>query len=515
MMTRCAILAAVVAVSAAVCWSVPAMAAGPVLTKVRVYAKEGKNEVLKNARITGSITSATNDFVELGRMREVAADGEWIELEVDAKGAIYRFLKIETPPNSYGSVAEVEFFAGGKQLSGEKFGTNGSRDNKGNTFDKALDGDVATYFEGVSHGDEYVGIDLGAAVQVGKVAVSKAGGAYGEAVTVELATDTPGAVIRYRLDGYAPGEDGQVYQGPVKVEKSSVLHAIAYKDGLARAVGTVVPYRIGPAEARAAKSFATFHIGNSLTDTVDGWLAPVMESAGYSHKFYRFTIPGAPTDWLWNHPGGGFGEVQFKESFLVRAPLTDVFTQPFEGHNRSIENEAEFSANFFGAAQEHSPEIQPWLYSQWPERSAKGSWCDGTGANKGLEGVTPAGGDYTVAAENHLRYFEAVADKINSTRKGKLVRIVPTARAMAKAKVAIESGKVPGLSDFGAFYSDDLHLSPQGRWFVANVVAASLTGASTEGKVAVLNSGLTEAQGKALQAVAWEVVKGYPRSGAK
>lgn len=490
-------------------------AAVPVVTKVRVYAKDGKNEVLKNARITGSITSATNDFVELARLKEVPADGQWIEIAVDAKKEIYRFIKIETPPNSYGSVAEIEFFDEETRLTGEKFGTTGSRDDKGNTFEKAFDGDIATAFEGKYHEGQYVGLDLGQAVQVVTPVASKAGGRYDGEVVVELKSDTPGAEIRYRLDGYAPGNDATLYTKPIKISSSAVLHAIAFKDGLARSVSLVVPYRIGAAgETRDARSFATFHIGNSLTDTVDGWLKPVMESAGYTHAFYRFTIPGAPTDWLWNHPGGGFGEVQYKESFLARAPLTDILTQPFEGHNRDINNEAEYSSNFFNAAQEFSPDIQPWLYSQWPTQNAKGSWSEGTGANKGLPGVVPPNGEFTVAAENHLRYFEAVADKINSTRKGKLVRIVPTATAMARAKTALDAGKIPGLT-FPEFYSDELHLSPKGRWFVANVVAACLTGQSTEGKVAVLNSGLTEEQGKALQAIAWETVKGYPRAGAK
>lgn len=59
--------------------------------------------------------------------------------------------------------------------------------------------------------------------------------------------------------------------------------------GMAGTTGTV--------EEEAAKEKSslvrTFHIGNSLTDTVDGWLAPVAESAGRKLDFHRFTIPGA------------------------------------------------------------------------------------------------------------------------------------------------------------------------------------------------------------------------------
>lgn len=484
----------------------PATDAGPVLTKVRVMATKGENRLLRNAWITGSITSATNDFVRLAQLKEVPESG-WIELPIDAKGEVYRFIKIETPPNSWGSVAEIEFYSGEKRLTGTGFGTQGSRNDSGNTFEQALDGNPDTYFEGKNHGDQYVGLDLGAAVQVAEVTVTPAGGAFEKEQTITLSTATPGAEIRYRLDGQTPGRDAQRYTGPITIKASSVLHAVAYKNGMARSVSLLAPYRIGA--VAAAGEYATFHIGNSLTDTVDGWLMPVMQSAGYTHRFYRFTIPGAPTDWLWNHPGSGFGDSQYRQAFMIRAPLTDVFTQPFEGHNRSIENEAEHSALFFAEARKHSPEVQPWLYSQWPRKDAKGNWSDASGSNKGVAGVKPAGGDFDAAAENHLRYFEAVRERINLTWKGKPVRIVPTARAMAAARRAIAAGKVPGVSSYEDFFTDDVHLSPKGRWFVANVVAACLTGQSPEGKTAVLNSGLSPEAATALQKIAWEVVSGY------
>lgn len=484
----------------------PGVGTGPVLTKVRVLPTSGKNELLRNAWITGSITSATNDFVRLAQIKEVPTTG-WIEIPVDAKGEVYRFIKIETPPNSYGNVAEIEFYSGERKLTGTGFGTQGSRDDKGNTFDKALDGNPDTFFEGKGHGNEYVGLDLGAEVQVAELTVNPAGGVFEKETSVTLSTSTPGAEIRYRLDGQTPGRDARLYTGPIKIAESSVLHAVAYKPGMARSLSLVAPYRIG--KIVSTGEYATFHIGNSLTDTLDGWLQPLMQSAGYKHRFHRFTIPGAPTDWLWDHPGSGFGDTQFREAFLVRAPLTDVFTQPFEGHNRSIANEAEHSSLFFAEARKHSPEVQPWLYSQWPKLDAKGNWSDATGSNKGLPGVAPVNGDWTVAAENHLRYFEAVRERIQQTWDGKPVRIVPTARAMAAAKKAIAAGQVPGVTSFDEFFSDGLHLSPKGRWFVANVVAACITGQSTEGKALPLNSGLTPDGAAALQKIAWDVVSGY------
>jgi hypothetical protein len=81
-----------------------------------------------------------------------------------------------------------------------------------------------------------------------------------------------------------------------------------------------------PSAAEDMYLIRTFHIGNSLTDTVNGWLAPAAESAGRKIDFHRFTIPGAPTDWLWAHPGSGFGDSNYEEAFEKLAPIDHLFT---------------------------------------------------------------------------------------------------------------------------------------------------------------------------------------------
>ena len=77
-------------------------------------------------------------------------------------------------------------------------------------------------------------------------------------------------------------------------------------------------------EPKTSRAVRTFHIGNSLTDTLDGWLEPLSKSAGRELEFHRFTIPGAPTDWLWDHPGAK-GDANYREAFAKLAPLDHVF----------------------------------------------------------------------------------------------------------------------------------------------------------------------------------------------
>jgi hypothetical protein len=236
-------------------------------------------------------------------------------------------------------------------------------------------------------------------------------------------------------------------------------------------------------------------------------------------RYYRFTIPGAPTDWLWNHPGSGFGENNYEQAFLARAPLTDLVTQPFSGHSRSIDNEAEYSGRFFDAARKHSPNVQMWLYVQWPDADhTRGNWSKGRSSINGkeLKFAEPAT-TWQEAARNHVRYTELVMEEMNKARaaeiaagKAKPVRIIPAGLALAELKTQIEAGKVPGMTDFVAEVfprPDDIHMTSKGAYLVSLVHFACIYGENPEGKVTFANSGLTPEQAKIFQRIAWETAK--------
>jgi hypothetical protein len=80
----------------------------------------------------------------------------WNEVVVDLKD--YRYLRYRGPENSWGNVAEIEFYRDGAKVSGGAFGTPGSWYDLGNTFDKALDGNLDTFFDAPISTGAYVGI---------------------------------------------------------------------------------------------------------------------------------------------------------------------------------------------------------------------------------------------------------------------------------------------------------------------------------------------------------------------
>lgn len=482
------------------------------VTSVRFFPAPGQAEKMVGGRFTGSNASATTDFVEFAKITEVPAEGEWTELTV-AEPTAYRFIKYEGPPGSHGAVAEIEFRAGDRVLTGEPFGTAGAKDDGDTTFPKALDGSTETFYAGKEPNNQYVGLDLGPESQVAPLVASVPPGQHGEPIEVELRTETPGASIYYNLRGQTPGRDGaSVYSAPLRLTENTLLMAIAAKEGLADSPLFIGAYRIGepPAQRTAIR---TFHIGNSLTDTINETLQPLAATAGKELQFHRFTIPGAPTDWLWNHPGTGFGDNRYVEAFQVLAPIDHISTQPFHGHSRSVANEAEHSLKFFEEARKSSPDIQPWLYVQWPGRELSDNWSQGRfDKPEGME-LSPAT-TYREAIENHLRYHEIVRDRINETWQGKPVRIVPAGKALAMLHDKIAAGEVPGMDDFFAeIYADGIHLTPKGRYLVALVFYSCFFGEDPTGKVGTLNTGLTDEQAALFQQIAWKAASTYPGSG--
>lgn len=472
------------------------------ITRIRFRPAAGQAAKMKGGRFTGSNSSATNDFEEIVRLEQEPKEGEWTEVVAPVEET-FRFVKYEGTWNTHGAIAEIEFYAGDRKIPGTPFSTVAEA---GQEAKHAFDGDPNTVFRGKEANSQYVGIDLGQASQAAAPVLSVAPGAHPAAIRLRLASPTPGAVVRYVLNEGAPGRTrGTVAEGEIEVKSSAVVIARAFAPGLAPSPLTVAPYRIGaPTGSRAIK---TFHIGNSLTDTVVPWMEPMAAAAGRGLEFHRFTIPGAPTDWLWNHPGSGFGDSRYREAFLAQAPIDHIFTQPFAGHGRSIENEAEHSRRFYDAVREHSPNIQPWLYVQWPSRRLDDGWSRGEGAVKDLPGVAPAK-DFAGAIRNFMIYGQAVRERINRDFKGKPVRIVPAGPALAKLKAEIEAGRVPGMTDFfGDLFSDDLHLNAKGAYLVSLVHYSCVFRESPLGKVGPLQSGLTPEQASIMAKIAWETVK--------
>ncbi len=119
-----------------------------------------------------------------------------------------------------------------------------------------------------------------------------------------------------------------------------------------------------------------------------------------------------------------------------------------------------------------------------------------------------------------LPMWECVASRANLDlpKRGDSprIRVVPGGSALAELVAALWDGKVPGIapSTPGArvrlLFSDNVHMSDIGRYYIALVHYAVLFGRSPEG--AIIPRQLSQEAGRHLQTMAWQYASAYGQS---
>ena len=483
------------------------------LTRVRLRAATGQEGQLVGARIQGSLSGPTTDFVDLTSVTQAPAAGSFAELTF-TNAAIYRYLRYYAPPGSGGGLAEIAFYYGTRRLTGAAFGTVGTDPTHG--FALALDGDPSSYFVPVADGGGYVGLDIAHGYVTQPVTFTPGPTSTSTPISVALATTTPDAAIRYTLDGSDPTPStGTPYQVPIELsEGRTELRVRAFAACRFDTPVSSATYVIGGSQPPITKGLRSYHIGNSLTDTINPWLRPIADSTGLLHDYARWTIPGAPIKWIAEHKGTGFGSPDgatvydtFVQSF---APIDHLSLQPYGDPDFASQGPAAIS--LMNTALAHSPDIQFWIYSQWPGRT---EWSSGA-FSQGYSGwpVQHPATSWEEGVDNHLLYHEAFRDYVDPSVPGKRILIVPAGLALKELKRQMDAALIPGLSDFfSTMFEDEEHLRVPAQYLVGLVFYSCLYRQSPEGRVTHSGTGLTQAQAQALQRIAWNVASNYPGSG--
>ncbi len=497
-----------------------------ICNRVRIFGQPGFGQRLLQAKIKGSNSGETTNFEDIGTISYLPAEGAWTEYAFSNTKS-FRYIKLVSAPNGYVSAADVEFYGGTTRLTGRAFGSAGSLMDSGNTYDKALDGNTSTVFVAPTPSDAYVGYDLGTAeTQVASPTFTpEAAPLTEDAVMITIATTTAGATIKCTTDGSWPSPtNGFECAGTRTFTKAQTpggrgklaLRAIAYKTGLFDSVVTAGNYYLN----FSGVDVTSFHLGNSLTDTLNAHLGPISAATGKDHTYHRCTIPGAPTDFIWQNGNGGCLGVgswpTVYENPARYGQLTHQSTQPFSGHGRSGENESLHTLNFLDAARAGgSPNVQHWLYGQWPDRDFSDNFSRARSTLATGDAYPYAQADvnsFEKAALNHMAYFRSLKAAVdagiaaNAAKYGsKPVKIIPGPLAMYALTKEIYAGD--GSAMLTANYEDGLHLTGRGAYYISLLTYSALFNESPEGKENshYLTVGLTLEQATALQKLAWEV----------
>jgi hypothetical protein len=486
--------------------NVSARGQGPSVDRVRFMPAAGREQALVGGKFTGSNISARDGYEVFAEIKDVPKAGTWTEFSVP-NAKTYRWVRYEAPPGSRGGVAEVEFHAGSKKLNGIGFGSLG--EVAGRNWRRALDGDPKTWFESDAPNGNIVGYDLGEQATARRPAITPKPGDYSPPQVVQLRSQTKGAVIRYTLDGTQPGvNSGSIYKDPISVDRTTTFVAVAIKEGAAPSPAASGTFLVG---SSLRPGLHTFHLGNSLTATTH-LFAPFARTAGYPHVYQMFGMGGATTQKLWE-----VGLIEKKadwEKALAALPTIDHLTvQP---RDFDIDREADYDVRFFDKIRAKSPDVQPWLYTEWVEKQRQRPTDKGQVASSQIKKPTPAL-TWEESMGAMLLYVEELQRRIDARYKGpKRPRVLPSSLAMGWIMNMIDRGEVPGMPP-GSFYpllfNDGVHPNEEGGYLVDLTWFAAFYGESPEGKVLPVGTNLTADQAKLMQRLAWDIVKNYPDCG--
>lgn len=493
------------------CWQLP------VVDRARLYPAPGKAALLLQGKIEGSHVSAMNDFSELSRIVTPASERQWVELRFPNSVA-YRYVKYHAPLGSYGALAELELYAGDVRVTGAGFGSSGSRGDAGTTYPRALDGDTQTVFEAPLPDDDYVGLDLAAGHVLSAPTLTQNGSGASARVTISA---EPGARILFTTDGRDPRSAGTPYTTAIALgSQSTLVRAVAMRACMQTSEISQQLYRAANSQQNAQSSM---HVGNSLTDTIVEYLQPLSQSGGITLDFNRYTVPGAGTYLYELYPSGGYGVANVQQTLRTRA-FDHLSLQAFPNMPCQIKPSADgndsdsgYMNQMWSDARAQNPNVQLWVYQQWPAPIEFSNCLSGGGWTRG-DWKPPAPKNWEEAVANELAYQEALrTELIRLNPSARIPYIVPAGNALVLLKRNIEAGAVPGLSNFfGEIFAangTDLHMSRKGAYFVTLVFYACMYQSRATGTLPELAIGLSAEQAAAFQRIAWEAASAYPLSG--
>jgi hypothetical protein len=270
---------------------------------------------------------------------------------------------------------------------------------------------------------------------------------------------------------------------------------------------TVLPAVDGtpPPASQWRKEATVYHVGNSVTDTIQyPKLRAIAAANNVRYEFGRQMIPGAPLEWLRDHPNDGFTEQPYgyPAQALPNYQWNVLTLQPFDRPvSQDIIDAQYFASLLYSRPSNATAKIL--IYSRWA-RQRQGEtynfpayWAE-TNTN--------------VNHENKL-FFEQVLLGLRAALPGKPIFIAPVGDAMLLFDTEARAGRVPGFSQVLGLFADGIHLNDVGAYLVGCVFYATIYGEDPAPLGFAQYSGVNQALADKIQAIVWDTVDGHPYSG--
>ncbi len=271
----------------------------------------------------------------------------------------------------------------------------------------------------------------------------------------------------------------------------------------------------GPwARAQEAAPLRVYFIGNSVTDTINyRGLAQLAETRGLPLVWGRHMIPGAPLEWIRDHPEDGFQEAPFGYyPQALRDHTWDVLVlQPFDRHLEGAGGDLACVKQLVGPALERNPQLRVYIYARWPRRPARdaafdypqlwqreytGQW-DGTNETRD--------------------YFQRLVQAVRRELPGAAQRVFlePVGDVMFELDRRWKTQPMAGLTGIAPVYTDEIHLNNIGSYIVGCTFYATLWRDSPLGLPVAAYEPVADDVARVIQETVWQVVADHPWSGVE
>ncbi|MBD1912971.1 MULTISPECIES: DUF4886 domain-containing protein [unclassified Leptolyngbya] len=260
--------------------------------------------------------------------------------------------------------------------------------------------------------------------------------------------------------------------------------------------------------SQATPASSLYFIGNSLTDEVlyKGF-DDMVESQGRPLEWGRHMIPGAPLEWIFEHPNDGFREEPYGTYPQAFANYTwDYVT--LQPTNRLLNDDLTTIAQFLDLLKERSPEAQVFIYAQWP-------------GNDGQDWDTQWLHEYTDRWDGTQRtrdYYETLTQTLNEQHPNfSPFRLIPVGHVMYALNQKMKAGEIPGFTKITDVYIDRGHLNSVGSYIVATTFYATIFQSSPIGLPVPPpyqeDQPISDELAAVIQNTVWDVVTTTPLSG--
>ncbi len=269
----------------------------------------------------------------------------------------------------------------------------------------------------------------------------------------------------------------------------------------------------------------TFYIGHSLTDNIPEMVKSLSDNHGSVALNWRYqSIPGSSLEYQWTRkdppnsytstPPAFYGFFHPTEGLPAGNFTSLVLTESVPRNTSSIYSipyTYRYADSFFNYANTLNPNLQVYIYEVWH--------C--------LNSGTPTGCAWDVNSNpwrqrltDDLPMWESVIDTLQVRYNPQVnVCLIPGGQGLARLYDSIQVGAIPGISNINQLFSDDIHLTDVGKYFIACIHFAMLHHTSPVGLTNQLYNvwggaftAPTPAQALKFQQIAWLTVNNYPKT---